>query len=310
MSRARYASLALFVAVGCGTAPVVTPDDAYVPPTDAGADAPIGQDGGLASLTIGGARPARLVAPEHPTAEPAPLLVLLHGYGASGAIQDAYLGVTRAAATRNLWVILPDGTTDTNGMRYWNAPGCCDFAPTHVDDIAYLMGLVHEAIAARPIDPHRVYFFGHSNGGFMSYDLACHAADEIAAIAVLAGSDATDTTDCTPSMPVSVLHLHGTADATIAYGGGNVGLGAFPGAVAITQHWAMRGGCGATPTTGAAIDLESALAGAETTPTIYGGCMTGIDVRLDTIAGGGHIPSFNAGVIGPEVLDWLLTHHR
>ena len=50
---------------------------------------------------------------------PAPLVVLLHGYGSNAAQQDAYLGVTEQAATRGLYVLLPDGTKD--GARFWDA---------------------------------------------------------------------------------------------------------------------------------------------------------------------------------------------
>ena len=57
-----------------------------------------------------------------------------------------------------------------------------------MDDVGYLRALVREALEVRPIDPDRVYVFGHSNGGFMSYRLASELADEVAAIAVLAGS--------------------------------------------------------------------------------------------------------------------------
>lgn len=275
---------------------------------DVGHDAPVGDDAGTGPVTIGPAeRPARLVAPTSVTA-PAPLLVLLHGYMATAAVEDGYLGVTRAAASRGLYVLLPDGTVDASGKRFWNAPGCCDFGATGVDDVAYLTDLVHEAIATRPIDPSRVYFFGHSNGGFMSYQLACRASEEIAAIAVLAGSDVPGETDCVPTRPLSVLHLHGTADSTIPYAGGNVGLGPFPGAVALATRWSARAGCDPTPTDDM-IDIERTLVGAETTRSTYTGCDTGLDVRLLTITGGSHIPSFANDAIGTEVLDWLLAHH-
>lgn len=286
--------------------------DAGAIAVDAGGDAFVERPdaGGTGTITIGPSdRRARLVAPDDVTA-PAPLLVLLHGYSATGAVEDGYLGVSRQAASRGLYVLLPDGTIDASGKRFWNAPGCCDFAPTGVDDVAYLRDLVDEAISVRPIDPDRVYFFGHSNGGFMSYHLGCVLSDRIAAIAVLAGSDAADPATCTPTRPVSVLHLHGTADTTIPYTGGNVGLGAFPGAVESVGRWASRAGCDATPTMGTAVDLESTILGAETTPSTYTGCDTGLDVQLLTIAGGSHIPTFGTTAIGTNVLDWLLTHHR
>ncbi len=303
--------------VSCQTA---APDaDAGSAGGDAGAlEADVGLDafarpdaaGATGTITLGPTdRRARLIAPDTVT-EPAPLLVLLHGYGVDGPLEDAYLGVSRQAATRGLYVLLPNGTTDATGKRFWNAPACCDFGATGVDDVAYLRDLVDEAIAARPIDPDRVYFFGHSNGGFMSYHLGCVLSDRIAAIAVLAGADGTDPASCTPSRPISVLHLHGTADPTIPYTGGTIGLGTFPGAVASVGPWASRAGCDPTPTAGTPVDLETTLAGAETTPSIFGGCDAGLDVQLLSIEGGSHIPSFGSTAIGPAVLDWLLAHHR
>ena len=306
----RLLTLALVLAA-CSSPPESTLPDANG--SDAGNDAAstASPDASVGTITIGpSARPARLVAPASPITTPAPLLVLLHGYGATAAVEDTYLGVTRAAASRGLYVLLPDGTLDASGMRYWQGtPGCCDFAHSGIDDVAYLRGLVHEAIADRPIDPARVYFFGHSNGGFMTYRLACELASETAAVAVLAGSDFPGDTDCVPSRAVSLIHVHGTADATIPYAGGNVGLGAFPGATTVVARWASRAHCGATPTMGTPIDMESTLAGAETTPTSYTGCDPGLDVRLLTITGASHIPTFAPNVIGTEVLDWLLMHH-
>ena len=59
-------------------------------------------------------------------AEPAPLVVLLHGYGVSGEVQDAYLGMGDAAAERGMLFVAPDGTENRSGRRFWNAtPACC-----------------------------------------------------------------------------------------------------------------------------------------------------------------------------------------
>ena len=200
---------------------------------------------------------------------------------------------------------------DASGRRFWNATsGCCDFGQTGVDDVAYLRDLLHRALAARPIDPARVYFVGHSNGAFMSYRMACALSPEIAAIGVIAGSDYPTDTECVPTMPLSVLHLHGTADPTIPYAGGSVGLASFPGAVTVVARWAARAGCSATPTMGAALDIDSTVAGPESTPSIYGGCHSGLDVELMTMQGTVHIPTFVPGAFGTSVLDWLLAHHR
>src|SRR5438105_2945607 len=100
--------------LACSTPSEMPGTDAAVDPfVDADVDAGVPTDAAsvvdassaTGSTMIGPAeRRARLVAPTSPGTGPAPLLVLLHGYGATGAAQDAYLGVTRAAASRGLWV--------------------------------------------------------------------------------------------------------------------------------------------------------------------------------------------------------------
>lgn len=262
------------------------------------------------SLELGPAeRPAQLVAPDEVTGL-APLVVLLHGYSSAAARHDTYLGVTAQAASRGLYVLLPDGTPEPGGKRFWDAgPACCNFTGVPVDDVGYLSGLIAQAVEERPIDPDRVYLFGHSNGGFMAYRMACEAADLVTAVAVLAGADGPEADDCDPTRPVSALHLHGTADYTISYDGGAVAA-PFPGAVESVARWAARGGCDPTPVAGEALDLDGSIDGPETAVTTYRGCDAGIDVQLDTLEGGGHSPPLIKDRVGTDVLDWLLAHSR
>lgn len=299
------AALALVGLVGCaggeGTdaAPTTTVSPETTAPVETG------------SMALGTTeRPAQLVAPDEVDGA-APLLLLLHGFGASAEAQDAYLGVTAQAASRGLYVILADGTQATvETRRFWDAtPACCNFTGTPVDDVGYLGDLVEEAMAERPIDPDRIYAFGHSNGGFMSYRLACERADLFAGVAVLAGADAIDADTCQPGQPVSVLHLHGDADGVIAYDGGQT-IAPYPGAVETTSRWAERDGCDLEPIEAGAIDLDDGIPGDEATVTRYEGCDDGTDVQLDTIVGGGHIPGLRQEAVGVEVLDWLLGHAK
>jgi polyhydroxybutyrate depolymerase len=260
-------------------------------------------------LVVGpGDRPAQLIAPAD-VAGRAPLLVLLHGYGSNAAEQDAYLGVTQQAASRGLYVLLPNGT-QARGRPFWDAgSACCNFTGTPVDDVSYLRDLIHEAGEVAPIDPKRIYVFGHSNGGFMAYRLACDAPRELTAIAVLAGSMATDAV-CDPDEAVSVLHLHGTADDTIEYGGGSLVAAPFLAAEEVVAGWAERDGCEPEPATGEPLDLVPNLPGPETTVQTYEGCAAGIDVQLDTMTDASHVPALAPEAVGSEVLDWLLDHSR
>jgi polyhydroxybutyrate depolymerase len=300
-------ALALAVLAGCAAGQGTDAATTTTVPPETTATAPVE----TGPMELGTAeRPAQLVAPDAVDG-PAPLLLLLHGFGASAEGQDGYLGVTTQAASRGLYVILADGSqANADSRRFWDAtPACCNFTGTPVDDVGYLGDLVEQAMAERPIDPDRIYAFGHSNGGFMSYRLACERADLFAGVAVLAGADAIDADTCQPGQPVSVLHVHGDADGVIGYDGGRT-LAPYPGALETTSRWAERDGCDPDPIEVGAIDLDDGISGDETAVSRYEGCDGGTEVQLDTIAGGGHIPNLRQEVVGVEVLDWLLGHPK
>ena len=283
-----------------------------VPANDGGTDAPV--DAGPANITVGSAeRPAQVIVPfDHDGTTERPLVVLLHGYGANARLQDSFFGLSARTRARGIYLLLPDGTEDSGGSQFWNATdACCNFGGSAVDDVAYLEGLLDEVEAALPIDATRIYFVGHSNGGFMSYRMACDASERIAAIATLAGSDFEDATGCVPTNGPSVLHMHGTADTTIPYTGGAIGTAMYPGAVEVAERWATRAGCDPTMSTmGTALDLVSVGPADETIVTDYAGCTNGRAVSLWTMNEAPHIPGVRRGVFADAVLDWLLERSR
>lgn len=262
-------------------------------------------------------RPALLALPLlHDGTTPLPLLVLLHGYGASARSQNAYFGLDAVTRDRGVYLLLPESSRDALGASFWNATdACCDFYGSNVDDVAALDVLLDEVIAALPIDTARIYLLGHSNGGFMAYRMACERGSRFAGVGVLAAADFQDPAACAPTAPVSVLHLHGDADGTIPYLGGSVFAGTppFPSARASVERWAGYAGCDPTPTAGPARDLTlerpdhpDAL---ETEVLDFTGCAPGLGVSLWTLRDEGHAPLFHRDAFVP-VLDWLLEHHR
>lgn len=305
--------LILVLVAACGPDPVpAAPADGGLsldggPSLDAG---PPVDAGPVAPRILGPAdrRAEFVVPPAYDGVTPLPLMLLLHGYGATASAQDLYFRASQTARARGYYLILPDGTVDSSGSHFWNAtPACCNFDGSTVDDVAYLTSLIDEAEAVVPVDTTRVYVYGHSNGGFMSYRLACELSERVTAIVSLAGADFLGDTDCVPTLGVSVLQVHGTTDETIAYAGNAY----YPAARDGVLRWAARDGCDATTSTaGAPLDLVSALPGAETTVEQWNtGCAPGLDVELWSITGGTHIPSFNSDW-SPAVADWLLRHHR
>jgi polyhydroxybutyrate depolymerase len=260
---------------------------------------------------FGGDRPVTIyVPPQYTSATPMPLVVVLHGFAASGALQEFYFQLQPQANAFGFLYIHPNGLLNSQNERYWNATdACCDFEASNVDDSAYLIGLVHEIEAAYNVDRDRIYFVGHSNGGFMALRMACEHADEIAAVVSLAGAMPLDAALCDPSEPVSVLQIHGTADATIAYAGGMTDAASFPSARTTIEDWAALDGCATTPDDSAPpLDLDSTLAGAESTVSIYAdGCAAGGRAELWTIVGGAHIPMLSPE-FSPRMIEFLFAH--
>lgn len=274
-----------------------------------------GAGGGAAACTataFGDDRPVKLHVPKSYSCDKAaPLVILLHGYTVTGATEELYLNVTAESEKRGFLYAHPDGTKDSQGNPFWNATdACCNFNGSTIDDSAYISKLIKDVQAAYNVDAKRVYLIGHSNGGFMSYRMACDHGDQIAGIASLAGAMFSDVTKCAAQNPVSVLEIHGTADMTIAYGGATIGAAAFPGATTSVADWATIDACATPPdTSAAAIDLEATLAGNETHITSYTGCKSGTAVSLWTIEGGSHIPNFTSAFI-PGVMDFLYAHPK
>lgn len=223
---------------------------------------------------------------------PTPLVVMLHGYGVTGAIQEQYFKF-RPVAEANTWLYaIPDGTKDASNRQFWAATNAC--CGTGVDDVAYLTAVIDDVAAQYSVDPKRIYLLGHSNGGFMAHRMACDRADKIAAIVSLAGATWNDASACTPTGPVAVAQVHGTLDATILYDGGTA-FGVYPSAMTTFSRWSVLNSCSQvaarTP-----LDLVTALAGNETRVEEALSC-TGGASELWTIEGGTHIPTFTPSFV-------------
>lgn len=260
---------------------------------------------------FGGERPATLQVPTtYDASKPAPLLVVLHGYGADGLYQTQYMRLAPLVESEGLLLISPDGTIDRSGSHFWNATdACCNFNRSKVDDVAYIRSLIADIRHDYNVDGRRIFLIGHSNGGFMAHRMACEAADEIAAIVSLAGATYADASKCTPAAPVSVLDIHGDDDGTIAYDGGFAGA-QYPSALETLARWQGYDRCAASLTTDASmIDIDRTLAGNETSVQRYSGCANGTGVELWTIHGGPHIPTL-ARDFATRVWQWLQSHPK
>jgi polyhydroxybutyrate depolymerase len=275
-----------------------------------------GAGGSGGAPVIGGSRPVAVQVPTGYTkGVPAPLLIMLHGYGIDGAVEEIYLQLAPVAAAKGYLYAHPNGTLDSTGAYFWNATdGCCNIDGSSVDDSAYLASVVADIQAHWSVDPKRIFFMGHSNGGYMTYRMACDHAGLIAATVSLAGAMWEDVAKCVPSSTVNVLEIHGDADTEVLYGGAAAsgpGMGAYPGAVTTVQDWATLDGCSlAADTSSPPLDLDVEIPGAETTVATYAqGCKPGGSAALWTMHGGMHLPSVGA-TFREDVFAFFAAHPK
>jgi polyhydroxybutyrate depolymerase len=270
--------------------------------TGCSSNPPVGGNGGLVA-----ARPYDIDVPAgYDKSKSYPLILLLHGYGANGFLQDAVFGFNVLADTHGVLVAHPDGTRDSMGKLFWNADdACCDIDHIGVDDVAYLNAVLDDVQKSYNVDARRVFVAGHSNGAFMAHRLACDSAPRIAGIMALAGDVWKDASKCQPSSAVAVLQVHGDADDTVAYAGD----ARVPSAADSVATWAQKNGCSGDLTdTGQTLDIDTGLPGNETGIARYA-CTAGA-AELWTIHGGAHLPSFKMPDWANDVFDWLMQHPK
>ena len=212
-----------------------------------------------------------------------PLLFNLHGYGSNNVQQEAYGDFRPIADTANFLIVHPNGTFDAANNRNWNT-----FGPrgTGVDDVAFLSALLDTLATRYRLDPDRIYSTGMSNGGFMSYELACQLSRRIAAIGSVTGSlTASRMSSCAPGRPVPVIEIHGTADGTVPYTGGTAP--SFVAIPTLLAHWVQVNGCNPAPTITAVPDVNT-TDGCTAERQVWAGGRNGSVVEHYKIIGGGH----------------------
>ena len=151
-----------------------------------------------------------------------PLVLNFHGFGSNATQQMFYGDFRDIADTEGFLLVHPEGTT-VIGNQFWNVgfPGIS----STIDDVGFTEALIDELAASYAVDLDRVYSTGMSNGGFMSFLLACQLSEKIAAVASVTGAVTQDTFDnCNAQRHIPVLQIHGTEDDVVLYNGNTLSL--------------------------------------------------------------------------------------
>ena len=238
---------------------------------------------------------------------PVPVVLDFHPLGGTGSSQEGSSGWKAKCDSVGCIAVFPD-SSKTAGDNSWNAGYCCDNAEAKkIDDVQFARDIIKWLEANACVDPKRIYASGGSNGGGMTYRMACEAADVIAAVApvdfrCVTGKDplastvtASNNTACTCTLPrpIAVIGWDEGADTSIVpYGGGQtpnlktdcapnsscVGIG-FSSAVVNSDTWAKFDMC----TGSATADPNNSLC------KTYTSCSANTQVTLCTTTSGGHL---------------------
>ncbi len=271
----------------------------------------------------GRTRTYHVYVPSQLPAGPVPLLLAFHGGTGWGKQFERSSGFDDLAEANGFIVVYPDGVgngADESNLRTWNGGGCCGAAARNdVDDVGFVNQLLDTLEAEYSIDTNRVFATGHSNGGILSYRLACELSDRIVAAGLQSGTLEIDR--CAPSQPVSLLHLHGTADTNLPIDGGR-GADSIAGVDFVSPRksigtFAVADGC-TTATVEAIIDPVNP----DVTIRDWTDCAAGAEVKWLEVRGAGHgwmgrtsanpnaTPAYQGLDASLTIVTFLLEHPR
>lgn len=198
-----------------------------------------------------------------------PIVLNMHGLGSNAIEQYLYSQFHTVADLLGFIVVYPDAINNAWDMF-------------ESSDIIFLNHLI-DTIRSRYSTNDCVFSMGMSQGGFMSYKVACESPIPVEAIASVTGNMIlpwflTCTPDDTP-----LMQFHGTADAVVPY----TGTFGIPHIEETINWWVNGNGCNATPFIDSIADINTS----DNTTAIgyyYGMCDDNADVLFYKIINGGH----------------------
>ncbi|MEE3197730.1 MAG: META domain-containing protein [Pseudomonadota bacterium] len=211
-----------------------------------------------------------------------PLLFNFHGYSSNAEGHHRGRADFRDLAEKeNFILVVPQGSL-FEGVTHWNV-GANKTRQSTADDIGFTNALIEKITSEYRVDSERIYSTGMSNGGYMSYHLACLLSEKIAAIASVTGSMTPTTFDsCSPIHPTSILQIHGTADSSVPYEGANWTLPIDE----VLKYWSTYNDCDSLPTISSLSDQNSD--GLASNVISHSNCRRQVSVQLYKMKGMGH----------------------
>lgn len=265
--------------------------------------------------------PSRYTAAERP-----PLVIVLHGASACGAVIGMYTGFNEYAEKMNFLALYPNSFGP-----YWNDGRVDMHSPSfkvNINDVAFISRLISLMVLRYRVDPKRVYVAGFSNGGMMALRLGIELSGKLAAVASVSGTLPRHLAMLSPREPVPVILIHGSDDMTVPWSGGKLQSGGrrhgeVLSIIDTAAYFAVKNRCGVQPSMQVLADGDSDD-GTVVFHVAYPCSEPGREVLLLSIQGGGHtwpgagfsLPADKAGKTCKDIsataviLDFFARHSR
>ena len=218
-------------------------------------------------------RTYKLYVPDN-VAESAPLVLSLHGTG--GSCDWGHPEFNSLADQNGFIVAYPSGENVYYpefgaSMPGWQATG------TTSDDTDFFLAIIEDVNNRYAVDRQRIYCCGFSNGGMMTYTVACALRDTFAAFASISGFPIESMhLHQSSSKPFPFLHIHGKADDFVMHSKLHI----------IVDNVIARNGCNPVPTVE---DVSS-----KCVKSVYAATDGSFPYILYEVAGMGHEAETNA----------------
>jgi len=225
--------------------------------------------------------------PQYDPGQPLPLVFSLHGFMSNPNSHALITKWHKLAKEEGFLLVYPQGT---EYPQRWDAGETWGVSDT--DDVQFYHDMLADVASLASVDESRIYVNGFSNGGGMTVDLGCKAADTFAAMGTVSAA-VVATEDCAPDRPMPAIVFHGTADPIVPYEGGEMGgwllrqaaratnaPPAFAGVEDWVAYWAESNGCDLTP--------RPFREQGDARGIHYSECGANAEVILYTIEDGGH----------------------
>ncbi|NQY89970.1 MAG: hypothetical protein HRT51_19950 [Colwellia sp.] len=233
-------------------------------------------------------------APANGNNNPEVLIVALHGFNTNARAMMTGTGFNKEIdKNKNMMVVYPQGLSGfVAGINQTGTQWDINWG-THTNDVAFIKQLVHKIRTDYQISKPKLFIVGESNGAWMTYLLACEAAEElgISAMATVGATiPFTVQENCPLTANIPLLHMHGDADNTVSY----QGIPGWNNAVEDNMsYFADKYGCEPIATETVLADVDK-TDNTRVTKYIYHHCQQGAAVEYFRIHNGGHTwPSAN-----------------